>query len=142
MTTVFNRWGLGIMNEGMVHYIVVRRDLPVGVIAAQVTHAAGESFARYLHNETIWRRPFGTPHGTIAVVLEARNSQHLHAVVRRLRQAKVPFEAIREPDAPWDGALMALGVWPGCRASLEPHFTGLDLLKRARPMRRKRSRKT
>jgi hypothetical protein len=29
---------------GLTHYIVVRRDLPFGVVAAQIAHAAGESF--------------------------------------------------------------------------------------------------
>lgn len=28
----------------LTHYIVVRRDLPFGILAAQVAHAAGESF--------------------------------------------------------------------------------------------------
>ena len=31
----------------MHHYVVVRRDLPLGVIAAQVVHAAGESFYQF-----------------------------------------------------------------------------------------------
>ena len=28
----------------LTHYIVVRRDLPFGILAAQIAHAAGESF--------------------------------------------------------------------------------------------------
>lgn len=47
---------------------------------------------------------------------------------RGLTLAGVPHCAIREPDAPWNGALMAIGVWPGDKATLAPYFYGLELL--------------
>jgi hypothetical protein len=40
------------------HYIVVRRDLPVGVTVAQVAHAAGESFAAYASSSVKEHRTF------------------------------------------------------------------------------------
>lgn len=36
----------------------------------------------------------------------------LHDVERRLTELEVPHTAIREPDEPWRGALMAIGVVP------------------------------
>ena len=82
------------------HFCVVREDLPRGVLAAQLVHAAGES------------APGGLPSGTHAVVLGVENEAALHEVERRLFQFGVPHHAIREPDAPWLGALMAIGVVP------------------------------
>jgi len=70
------------------------------VLAAQLVHAAGES------------APGGLPTGTHAVVLGVENEAALHEVERRLFQFDVPCHAIREPDEPWCGALMAIGIPP------------------------------
>lgn len=119
----------------LVHYVIVRKDLPLGVIAAQVTHAAGESFAEWsaLHHGM---RP---PEHTTAVVLEARNAQHIYAILRKLDTTGIDFAPIYEPDAPWNGTLMAIGVYPGNRDALSHHFKGLSLL-RDNDMRRKHKR--
>src|SRR6185436_16675151 len=82
------------------HYCIVRADLPRGVLAAQLIHAAGES------------SPGGLPEGTRAVALAAQGELHLASIERHLRQLGIDHRAIREPDPPWDGALMAIGLAP------------------------------
>ena len=68
--------------------MIVRSDLPRGLQAAQIVHAAGES-ARERVDE-----------GTHAVVLVAQDEAALEAVRKRLVLACVPHVAIVEPDAP------------------------------------------
>lgn len=82
------------------HVCIVRRDLPRGVLAAQLIHAAGES------------APVGLPSGTHAVALGVESEAALEKLERRLIKFGVPHHAIREPDSPWCGALMAIGVVP------------------------------
>lgn len=82
------------------HYCIVRADLPRGVLAAQLIHAAGESALG------------GVPEGTRAVALAARDEAHLRSLERRLRRLGIDHRAIREPDPPWNGALMAIGLTP------------------------------
>lgn len=82
------------------HYVIVRDDLPLGVMAAQVIHAAGESVSGPV------------PSGTHAVALAAPDERTLVRVEERLVEHGVPHRAVREPDAPWHGALMAIGIEP------------------------------
>jgi hypothetical protein len=82
-----------------------------------VVHAAGES------------SPGSLPHDTRAVVLAAPGEAALLAVEARLVAAGVPHRAIREPDAPWGGAIMAIGLVPGERAALRRHLSSLPLLR-------------
>jgi peptidyl-tRNA hydrolase len=98
------------------HYCIVRKDLPRGVIAAQLIHAAGES------------SPGDLPEGTIAVALEA-SPQKLHQLEERLTHDNIPHKAIREPDAPWNGELMAIGVHPDSRDKLKKYFSQLPLVR-------------
>jgi hypothetical protein len=80
------------------HYVICRADLPLGTLCAQIVHAAGESGP-------------ASP-GTHAVVLSVPNEAALELVEERLRTAKVRHVAIREPDSPWSGAIMAIGISP------------------------------
>lgn len=80
------------------HYVIVRADLPLGVLAAQIVHAAGESGPAVS--------------GTHAVVLSVAGEMDLERVEQQLREAGIQHAAIREPDHPWSGALMAIGVPP------------------------------
>jgi hypothetical protein len=94
-----------------------------------VVHAAGES-ARLAER---------LPPGTHAVVLGATGAQLL-ALERQLGAAGVPHAAIREPDPPYCGALLAIGVRPAPRASLRRHLAKLRLLAE-RPGERRRPAK-
>lgn len=87
------------------HIIVLRADLPLGVFTAQLTHAAGES-----------ARLADLPKNTHAVVLEAKDEAALLEIEACLTACGLPHAAIREPDAPYNGAITALGLAP-----LAPH---------------------
>lgn len=85
--------------------------------AAQIVHAAGES------------SPGNLPEGTFAVALAAPDEEALMAVGASLIRAGVPFVPIFEPDEPYRGALMAIGVCPGRKEALRRHLSRLPLLK-------------
>jgi len=95
----------------------VRRDIPRGAQFAQLIHAAGESSPRVAS-------------GTYAVALAARDELQLEELALLLREAGVKFVGVREPDAPYCGALMALGLEPTQRRKPIQKITGqLALLK-------------
>jgi hypothetical protein len=97
---------------------VVRQDLPRGVLAAQLIHAAGESSRAVL-----------PPH-TFAVALAAKDEAHLESLEMALRRSNIPHCAIREPDPPWNGALMAIGIVPVAdRSTVKPITGSLKLLR-------------
>lgn len=88
------------------HYVIVRRDLPLGVLAAMVTHAAGESAAIYklVAGKEFW--------GCTAVVLEARNEAHLRKISLTLDDSDLLYVGVFESDGPYAGQMMALGLVP------------------------------
>lgn len=101
------------------HYIVVRRDLPFGLVLANIAHAAGESmFISGTRHEEL---PSFNPHEALAIVLGARNEGRLLRLERSLIASRVEYIAIREHDAPYNGALMAIGIVPGPRHLLSKH---------------------
>lgn len=53
----------------------------------------------------------------------------LIALGRRLGAAGVAFKGIREPDAPYDNALMALGIVPGRRSELRKFLSDVPLFR-------------
>jgi peptidyl-tRNA hydrolase len=85
-------------------------------LAAQVTHAAGESSTGSLGP------------GTYAVVLAAPPDQ-LAALERLLRSEGVPHKAIRENDEPFNGELMAIGLRPAPRDQVQRYVSSLPLLR-------------
>lgn len=125
----------------LTHYIVVRRDLPLGAVCSQIAHAAGESFYALGTGSSDNRAPGPStaapasagssgedwevggvspsrcssvdPSRTKVVVLAARTEARLLWLERRLLAAGIPHVAIREPDEPYAGQLMAIGVHPG-----------------------------
>lgn len=103
--------------EHLTHYVIVRQDLSRGIQAANLVHAAGES------------SPGGLPSGTHAIVLAVPNEDTLREVKRRLEAAEVPLTPIFEPDSPYNGELMALGVVPGRKEELRRHLSSLPLLR-------------
>lgn len=80
--------------------MIVRADLPLGFLAAQVVHAAGESVI-----ET-------PPEGTYAIVLAVPDVRALLDVRNALERHGVHHKLICEPDAPWNGAPTAIGLEP------------------------------
>lgn len=77
-------------------------DVPDGTRLAQCIHAAGESS----------RLAPALPADTRAVALGASGEVALLRLEEKLQAAGIAHAAIREPDAPWDGQLMAIGVAP------------------------------
>jgi peptidyl-tRNA hydrolase len=111
----------------LTHYVIVRADLPTGFLAAQVVHAAGES------------SPGNLDSGTNAVVLSVPDEAALLGIERRLQKEGVRHVAIREPDAPYLGALTAIGLVPlADKRRVKPILSSLPLLGKERketPMR-------
>lgn len=102
----------------LTHYCILRQDLPLGTLAAQLIHAAGESTEGDL------------PPNTHAVALAAKGEEHLVFLEEKLRRLSIPHVAIREPDAPWNGALMAIGIRPVAdRNQVKKVTSSLPLLK-------------
>lgn len=101
----------------LTHYCIVRRDLSPGTQAAQLIHAAGES------------SPGNLPPHTFAVALTCADECELYELAIRLDAAGVKHKVIAEPDEPYNGAFMAIGVFPQPRSRIRRHFSNLPLLK-------------
>jgi len=99
------------------HYVIVRSDLSCGIQAASVIHAAGES------------SPGDLPASTFAVALTVPDERSLVRLADDLRRASVAFTAIFEPDEPFNGQLMALGVAPRRKGELRRYLSALPLLR-------------
>lgn len=100
------------------HYVIVRADLPKGVMVAQTIHAAGESAV------------VPVPDGTYAVALEVPDEVSLLRLADRLDGADINYRLIVENDGPFAHQAMAIGIVPRRdRETLRP-FTGeLPLVK-------------
>lgn len=84
-----------------------------------VCHAAGESaFA----GEEL-------PPRTHAIVLAARDLNHLDSIAKILRMKGVAYVPIFESDVPYNGAFMAIGVVPAPTASIKKYFGGIPLYR-------------
>lgn len=112
------------------HYIFVRRDIPVGLVAAMVTHAAGESLHRY-HTSFEYSGDinYGLPKNTAAVVLAADNESHLERILSYLIKEDIAFKAIHEVGGTYDGQLMSIGLIPCSRYIVKDKLRGFSLLK-------------
>lgn len=97
---------IAVRSEPLYHYTIIRSDLPLGTQLAQTIHAAGES------------SPGNLPPATRAVALHIGSESELLELERALQEAGIPHNAIREPDAPWNGQLMAIGIRPMVKGSL------------------------
>jgi len=69
-------------------------------------HCAGES------------SPGNIPHDTHAIALAAPDEAALLLLEARLLEENIPHVAVREPDAPFNGALLSIGLRPCYRADL------------------------
>jgi len=97
--------------------VIVRADLPRGVQAAMIAHAAGES------------SPGNLPKETFAFVLAVPNRDALEGLAAKLAASGIAHARIEEPDAPWSGELMALGVVPARKEGLKKYFSSIPLLR-------------
>jgi len=96
--------------------VIVREDLPKGVLAAHVCHAAGESGP--------------APLGSIAVVLGVPNEAELNAVAKRLAAAGVLHVPIHENAGPFAGQATAIGVMPiSDRTAIRKVVSALPLVR-------------
>jgi hypothetical protein len=101
----------------LAHYCIVRADLPHGVQAAQLIHAAGES------------SPGNIPAHTFAIALHARDEKHLQDIAWSLAVAGIKHNIIMETDPPYGGAAMSIGIPPMDRAVLKPILSSLPLVR-------------
>lgn len=95
----------------------MRRDLPIGAQAAQLIHAAGES------------SPGNLPKTTFAVALTCRDESELQQLAIRLDHAGISFKLICEPDEPYNGQLMAIGILPVRKSRVRRLLSNLPLLR-------------
>lgn len=104
-------------NGLLYHYVIIRKDIPIGAAFAQCVHAAGES------------NTLGSlPSDTHAVALHARDQPELLRIHEKLTAAGIPHKLVREPDAPWNGAAMAIGVTPMPRDAVRKLLSNLPLV--------------
>lgn len=82
-----------------------------------LVHAAGES------------SPGELPEGTYAIVLAVPDVAALEREAKRLRARGVAHVEIYEPDAPYNGALMAIGLRPARKEDVRRHVSSLPLLR-------------
>lgn len=101
----------------------MRQDLPLGVIGAMLIHAAGESSTGSLED------------GTFAIALAVADESELKAVLARLSKNGIALRAIYEPDPPYSGQLMAIGVRPAIRSSIRQFLSSIPLLRETRASR-------
>lgn len=107
--------------QGLVHYCVIRADLPVGAQAANLLHASGESFAL---SKTPWED------NIIGVALHAKDEAHLLELEAKLRARDIPHHVVIEVDAPYTNQVMAIGLYPTRNRDLiRKVLSSLPLLK-------------
>lgn len=113
----------------LIHYVIVRRDLPLGVMAAHLIHAAGESGAEWGHLYS----PLGLPDNTIAVALEATDEPHLKDIRVYLQgqglHEGIDIFTIIESGGTFEGQFMAVGLLPMKRDKIGPIVSQLSILR-------------
>lgn len=101
-------------------YIVLHQSVKnhPGVCAVQAAHAAGEScFDGPANGETH------------VVALVAETSAALEMLHVSLDKAAIQHVTIREPDAPYKGAAVAVGIKPMDRESVRSHVAHFKVLR-------------
>ncbi len=103
--------------DPITHYCITRRDFGIGLQAANLIHAAGES------------SPGGLPEHVHAVALTTPNEAALRVVWERLKLNNIPHRAIIECDGNHAGQIMAIGCAPALRSTLRRYLSSLPLLR-------------
>ncbi|MEO8552943.1 MAG: hypothetical protein ABI678_23365 [Kofleriaceae bacterium] len=99
--------------------MIVRSDVPTGVQLAQTIHAAGQS-------AQLCDAGSASP-PTIAVAVAAAPYE-LALLARADADERVPHVLVFEPDEPWRGALMAIGLAPSPRTLVRRYVAHLPLV--------------
>ena len=100
----------------LTHYVILRSDLPHGLMVANTVHAAGESA--------------GIPPGTFAVALATADQAELEQMLARLKELDVPCNAVVEAEGEHAGELMAIGIEPlRDRSKIRKAVSSLPLVK-------------
>lgn len=109
-----------MIGEPPYQYVVLHKSLlnSPGAACAQAIHAATESI-----------RKLPVADDTHAVVLMADSSLQLEGQADKLKGAGVAFALICEPDEPYRGAAVALGVAPMERALIQPLMVGFKVFR-------------
>lgn len=107
-------------SETLYHYGITRSDIPPITRAVQSFHAAGESSPGNLHK------------GTFARLLMVDSERELKELGWELFRNGIKTSLVFEPDAPWNGQLMAIG--------LEPIWSGTPKYKLVREITRRLQR--
>lgn len=89
--------------QPLVHYCIVREDLPVGTMAAQLVHAAGESGP--------------VKPGTIAIALRSSRAAIYQLLEELGGDPRFSIAPVYETDGDYAGQLMAIGFAPVERSS-------------------------
>lgn len=95
--------------------MILLQNLPTGAKLAQAVHAAGESGGNI-------------PKNTHAIVLET-STDSLLDLEAKLWDDAIPYEAIREVDYPYEGQLLAIGICPGKKETLEKYVSTFRLAR-------------
>jgi peptidyl-tRNA hydrolase len=93
--------------------------MPLGIMASQICHAAGESSPRLSQ-------------GTYAVILCVETAAKLLEISNKLTILGIAHVLIRESDPPYAGEPTAIGVEPKPRSELKRWFSSLPLLCEAK----------
>jgi hypothetical protein len=104
-------------HDPITHYCITRADIPHGLQAAQLIHAAGES------------SPGNLPPHTYAIALVAKNEADLNDISFQLFKAGIKHKRIVESDEPWNNQLMAIGIPPMPRSKLKKLLSKYPLLR-------------
>lgn len=104
------------LDSQLVHYVIVRGDLPHGLQVANVLHAAGESSDR-------------VQSGTVAVALRARDAGHIEDIAEQLAELDIAHHLVVEGEGHHEGQPMAIGCEPSTdRARLRRVLSNLPLV--------------
>lgn len=90
------------------------------MLAAMITHAAGESAA--------WNREIISG-AARAVVLEAKDEDHIHEISDYLRESSIPYVSIVESKGEFANQTMALGVIPIEQEHVQEKLSEFQTLK-------------
>jgi hypothetical protein len=91
----------------LVHYVFVRSDLPVGVIAAMTAHAAGTSArieSAFPGVQSLYNAK--------AIILNANSEADLISIWKFLTMNNIVHQAFVENGGPYIGQLMSIGLKP------------------------------